>query len=308
MVFGTVLVLLVGLSAVVKASDLGAASAYNVYVLKDLNQNGGTTQGSIAAGGNASLASVSIGGSASGSTQPALVVGGTLTVTGGGSISNGGIYAGGNTNLPAYYYTNYSVHSNSNSLPMDFSLTSQYLVKESAYLGKLSGTGTVTDSYNKITLTGTNSGVNVFYVSSTQLATAWGLYVDVPTGATAVVNVEGTQVSFKNGVNSADGGYSLDSSRVLYNFYQASEVDLGGINIQGSVLAPNATVNFNGGNFDGTLVAGDLVEQNLAMGYSKFQGNLPTAPVPEPSSAMGFGFGLIGMAGVAWRRLRSSIA
>lgn len=298
---------LLGFASVATAADLGMAEDYNVFTINKLDQDGGTTQGSIAAGGNATIKSASIGGSPTGSAQPAVVVGGNLTIKNGGSISHGGICVGGNTNLPSYYYTNYSVQSNCSSLPVDFSMASRYLVSESSYLGALSSTGAVTNSYNKLTLTGTSTGVNVFYVSSTQLSGAWGLYVDVPKGATAVVNVEGKQVTFKNGVNSADGGFSLDASRVLYNFYEASEVNLGGLTLNGSVLAPNATVNFKGGNLNGTMVAYNFNESSLAIGKSRFQGTLPS-PVPEPSGAMAFCLGAMGLVGAIWRRTQSTNA
>jgi choice-of-anchor A domain-containing protein len=45
---------------------------------------------------------------------------------------------------------------------------------------------------------------------------------------------------------------------VLFNFYQATTLRFEGVGIEGSVLAPNAKVEFSNGNINGVLAVGSL--------------------------------------------------
>ena len=55
------------------------------------------------------------------------------------------------------------------------------------------------------------------------------------------------------------GGSSEWCSRILYNLHEAQTLALGGIGVQGSVLAPYATLDGSGGNIDGQLVVRNLI-------------------------------------------------
>ena len=80
------------------------------------------------------------------------------------------------------------------------------------------------------------------------------------------------------------GGLLLDDAEhVLFNLPTATTVNIQGVGLLGSLLAPLADVHFNSGNIDGTLIANNLDgygESHLHL----FQGNLPTPPVPPPPS------------------------
>ena len=66
---------------------------FTIYTLGDLTLNSGSVQGRVAAGGNATLSSISIGNGLSGISD-VLIVGGDLNYSG-GSVKNGNVVYGG---------------------------------------------------------------------------------------------------------------------------------------------------------------------------------------------------------------------
>ncbi len=97
------------------------------------------------------------------------------------------------------------------------------------------------------------------------------LTVRVPSGATALVNVTGTTARV------ADMGFDLgeaDAGHVLYTFADATDLTLSGVGVEGSILAPRASVSFTSGVITGTLVAGTLNGPGQA-NLAPFTGCLP---------------------------------
>ncbi|HMV67419.1 MAG TPA: choice-of-anchor A family protein, partial [Myxococcota bacterium] len=121
----------------------------------------------------------------------------------------------------------------------------------STLLWLVPATGTTSFQYGTLTLTGARPGVNVFTVDAAWLAAAHTLNIDVPPGAAAIVNVQGASASMMNMGIFLHGG---TAARTIYNFYGTTRLDLAGVGVPGTILAPWADVTFDNGSQLGLLV------------------------------------------------------
>ncbi len=241
----------------------------NVIVFKDANPNGADAEGRMWVGGNLTMN----GGYAVNATTIdelkttcndwALVVGGNIVgdpIVPAGKVAYGGTFNGAFAGACGIY----------RSKPVDFvALEAKFLAYSAAFKAypekdpSTKGTAAVNGGY--LVLTGTNAKLNVFDITATQLASA-GLKFVVPATSSIIVNISGTTVSWTGkGFVMPDGstgtcktGASSWCHRILYNMYEATSVYGSGIGIQGSVLAPFATVDGGGGNIDGQLICKNL--------------------------------------------------
>lgn len=281
-------VLVSGISTL-RAATYSLASGYNIYVLGDLKLSNVDAEGRVAVAGNAKLANYGIGSKFSGNPSAAgttLVVGGDLDYRGGevhyGSAVHGGTLTG-NFGIPR--------GSVSQGNPLDFAGLSNELTTASSYLGALESTGTTTLQWGGVYLTGTGKDLNVFTLEAAALASANHFVIDAPAGATVLVNITGNAGTMKGmGFDfrdyNGDGTGSTSMQKVLYNFVDATSLNIHSIGVKGSILAPKANVTFQNGNIDGQLIAGSLEGNGEAHQYA-FEGDLPSSlQVPEPSSLL----------------------
>ena len=268
---------------------MSLASTYNVYILGNMTESNVDSEGRVAVAGNANLTNFGIGSKFSSnpsSAGNALVVGGNLAYNG-GEVHYGNLVYGGT--LTGNFGSPNGTRTQGTAL--DFATTNSYLLTASNYWGSLSATGSTINNYGGIQLVGTNSELNVFTLSGAVLASSWGITIDAPAGSTVLVNVTGTSDIFQNmGINfqdlNSDGKGVTDKQHVIYNFTDATSLSISGISVQGTVLAPKATVTFGNGNIEGQLIAGNLNGNGEAHNYL-FTGSLPTpVSVPEPSALL----------------------
>lgn len=271
-----------------KAASLSLADPYNVFIFGDMTESNVDSEGRVAVGGNANLTHFGIGSGFRNRPQEAgtaLVVGGNLTYNGGEVHYGSVLYAGsltGSVNTPN--------GKTSQGRLIDFVGARNTLLTASQYWAGLPATGQTIDYYGGVRLIGTDSQLNVFNLSGSLLSRAWGLTIDVPAGSTVLVNIDGDANRFANlGISfsdlNGDGKGVTDKQKVLYNFYEATSLTISGISVQGSLLAPNAAVDFGNGNIEGNLIAQSLKGSGEAHQYL-FNGNLPEVlTVPEPSVA-----------------------
>jgi choice-of-anchor A domain-containing protein len=298
-----------GFSQKASAADLGLAGNYILFATGDVSQQDSDIDGALAAGGSVTLTDSGVGSSLSSSQKSSLinddvlVAGGSVTLTNGefhGNVVYGTSYSGSSATI------NGTV---SQGTPINFSATGASLVSLSTNLSTLTPIETVTNTTQaeEITLTGNNSSLDVFDVSGEALYHANGFAINVPTGATVVINVSGTNDNGTSGSGTSDtlqnfgftiNGTSADNGTnqedVLFNFYQATSLTAGSITIDGSILAPNAAFTFNSGSVQGNVVVASYSGSGEIEDYP-FQGNLPSS-VPEPSPFLGslvaVGFGI----------------
>jgi choice-of-anchor A domain-containing protein len=160
-------------------------------------------------------------------------------------VSYGGVLIEGTASVLGGY-----VHEK----PFDFTKYNQKMLDDSASLAAQTPNGSVASAPSGgVLLTGTKTGLNVFEVAASAIT---GLTIQIPAGSTALINVTGTTVSLQNFQVQLKGGASAD--HIFYNMPQATQLNVSGISVLGSILAPKATLLFNNGNINGQLIVYDL--------------------------------------------------
>lgn len=226
-------------------APIGAA---NVYAIHDFSAHSSDVEGAIVAGGNVSLQNYSVNAKnkdAFGAKDIAVAAGGNLKLSN-GSINNGVVYAGGTTSL-----TSAPAVGTTATSPVDFAGAEAYYKTLANSLAQLDPTGSVSALWSGVKVRGSGAGaVDVFNVPASMFAnsSSWTLENLTP-GQTLIFNVSGAAGTFNN------GGISftpLDNYNVLFNFYEASSLNVKGV--IGSVLAPYATVSENWGQVNGNVI------------------------------------------------------
>ena len=146
---------------------------------------------------------------------------------------------------------------------VDFDALSENVNRYSDALALLETTGTVAVGNGMVTLVGTDPDLNVFNIDGAELTNANAFSIQVPDTSTVLVNISGTDVSMMNMGFEVQGGMCRGAGgtmchNVLFNFYEAETLTLDGIGVQGSVLAPHASLSFSSGNIDGQVIVYNL--------------------------------------------------
>ena len=246
------------------------------------------------------------------------VIGGNLsgaTFFGGGNVpSSPDLYLFGKLNSSLnlnsggslYYAGTTSQHVNYNgggklyaTLPNALSYYTDPLIALSTQLSGLTataGTSFVNGKFNA----GSNTGIVVFDISGSALASDLVNHDISFTGAgvtSYIINVIG------NFTDPSSTHFNVDQQDALFNFEDAASVNLG--QWGASILAPDAAVKItSGGNIEGSLFAQSFLGGGELHNNNLFDGALPIAAAPEPSTwAMMFA-GFAGLAFLGWRRAR----
>ncbi|MBL9122619.1 MAG: choice-of-anchor A family protein [Planctomycetaceae bacterium] len=340
LVWGSVLAL--GVSPAWAAfANLGPAGDFNLFLFGDNTQFNSDVEGRLAVGGNVDFTTKNSSFTVGSKSDPNginLVVGGNFknqwnTLTGGmivngnvdwmGPTITGAVNVNGNADfhnsggsiggpvnvVGTYTRPQWGFPPNAASpvvtpLPFDFAAVQSYLQSESAYLASLAPNGSKSIQFQQVHLTaaGPAEGLYTFNVTGAELTAAagHGLFISAPAGSTVVVNVDGAANNFNSMGIFLTG---VDRQHVLYNFSQSTSLFIDSISIEGTILAPYASVNFNNGQINGTIIANNLTgggESHLHL----FQGTLPS-PVPEPSTLVLGACGALALGTVAWRKRRA---
>lgn len=251
--------------------NLGPAADYNVFVLEDINQPSSDTQGKMAVGRDATLTNYSIGDQLPivQDLNDVFIVGNNLTF-GSGSVYGGNVVYGNATNLPkmSVTITDGTLRQDSK---IDFAEAASYLQNLSCQLGGYTvNSTTVSDEWGNVTCTGAQPFLNVFSIADTVINKAGNVDLTAPNGSVVVVNILGKDVNWKGGLTIT----GTDITNVIYNFPEAQNITIGGIDVRGSILAPFAHVNFTAGVQNGQMIAKSITGAGQ-FNNAKFIGNVP---------------------------------
>ncbi len=110
--------------------------------------------------------------------------------------------------------------------------------------------------YNTLTMTGTDPELNVFAISQSQLSNTYSFVINVPFGASVIINVAGGSPILAN------AGFSgaVAQNQILWNFPDAGSLTMTGVGLPGSILAPSASAQLRNGSVTGTVVVGSAVQ------------------------------------------------
>lgn len=245
---------------------------FNVITFGNFTQSGTDTEGRLAVGGTATLQWYAVGLELSADASRYDLIAKDLVFTG------GSIYKGSVAYFNSASVNNATVYGQvvQDTSALNFTNVKTKALSQSSQLNSLAVNGTTTVQYwggptAQITLTGADTTRNVFSLSGTDLSNANTLNINVPANSTVVINVSGTQVSMSNFGIFLSGA---TKSNIVFNMPSANSLNISGIGIQGSILAPLADVNFSSGQFNGSLVSQSVVG-NGQFNHATFQGCIP---------------------------------
>lgn len=165
-----------------------------------------------------------------------------------------------------------------------------------------------------MTFNALSAGLNVFDIDTSILSDTNTINLNIGANSTVLINVSGTTVRLDGGmaINGVNGGG--DSSKVLFNFHDATSFAVGNMDQGGSALAPTADYYGGGGVINGQLIVNSFTGDAWNWRGRRDPGEqcevrrrplslVPPGAVPEPAT-WALMIGGFGMAGAMLRRQR----
>jgi len=232
----------------------------NVLVFNNATPTGADVEGRMFVGGDATLpGGYSVGASLERDCDRRdLIVGGDLVFPSGG-VHNGFVSIGGDYTPSAG--TGFTCGWEQNANAYDFETAERELTEYSQQLASFQANGTTDTSYGALAFTGTDPEVNVFHVDAAVFVGVNEIRMDVPQTSTVVINVSGSSVEMRS-FGFADGeckaGVTEECHAIIWNCYEAEDILITGIGLQGTLLAPQADLNLETGMIDGQVIVQNL--------------------------------------------------
>lgn len=254
---------------------LGNAKEFSAYIFGNYNASNSSIDGSLAVGGNINVSSYSIA-----TNELNYLSSYSLIVEGNASYDNGIIFsgkvrvAGDISQISDSVLNNLPAGINIENQPLEYSIQDSlpYYQELSTSLSELPVNGSVTEKWEGVYLQGDcSSQLQVFNFDGESIKDAHTLDVKcIPANATVIINITGSNIVFNNKSLST---LTPHRERVIFNFYQANEINLSSIKIEGTILAPNAAINAENGDAIGTVIAKSW-QGNMHLGNVTFVGTL----------------------------------
>lgn len=289
---------------------LSNLSDYNALVFDTFEASGSDVEGSAAVGGSLMTTDYSFGAA----LDPDLAANSpVLVLSGNADLTRTRIYYGDFYHFGAGRLFNSQVDGRlRNESLLDFLALEQHYDTLSSELASLEPTGTAVAEFNQLRLTGESDSVfHVFTVTPDLWKDQNGgdvtvIDLEIPDGSTAIINVAGTEaelsaMGFADRVNDAGSPFRRNT---LFNFFEANDVTLRNIGLEGSVLAPGATLVHEDGVVYGQVIS-DNFFGNGQVDLEPFEGLL-AAPVPEPRSSCAAAWAIAWLLALRHARMRTS--
>ena len=298
------------------SSGASLLTPYNVIVSGSFNDSG-DVGGGLAVGGSATLGTLNVADGLNGEPLTAFPNDTTLVITGGAS---GGELAAGNYYIspPDATFFNNGTGTKDTTDPVSTSMA-PFSAQSTAWSldATTAGDGCSTNTITHVTTCSvTKVGLNVIDLSAAQASEIGsGNALDI-TGVSStswlIINVAGTSDTLSgdmqiDGHPNAGNSSPIGAEDVLFNFYNATSLTLGGSSM-GSVLAPGANVIGGGGQFVGSLVAESFIA-GTSCGGTEFENfTFQGGSAPEPAPVLFVGVGMMALALFLRRRGKNRIA
>lgn len=268
-------------------SALGIAGDYNAFVFGSANVTA-SLKGNLAAGGNTTTSGVDINESNGSRVPYAIVTGGDLDFRN-GTIYGNILHQGSFTKVDSGNIVNGTYTKGS---LIDFEAARSYYQNLADKLADVTPNGTYELKDRGIYLSGDGTGKDAlvnFKIPFEDFNQAGWTNVDNLSGKNMIYTITGKTVT----VNKAFGlpKQVNGGDHVIYNFPDAKAVNISGVEINGSVLAPLAVLNFTNGQIHGNVIAAQLNAKSL-IDVKPYAGPLPivmptatptATPTPTPS-------------------------
>jgi len=248
---------------------------FNALVFKNFIASSSGVQGALFVGGNCSVASYSVGDkieTAGNGGMDSLVVGETLLFKSGRAKGNV-VYSGSDSDIHSSV-TNGALAVIQSNERYDFEAAHGHYSALTLSLKSLPATGDVETTDWSLQFRGVMSSPEVFDVSCEALQARSSVSMaDISTGVNAIVfNVGGRYCNLKD-----LSILNLNSDLALWNFYEATDLVLDGVQFPGSILAPYADVVATSGSVIGQVVANSW-QGSSQIEFSPFRGCVDTIP------------------------------
>jgi choice-of-anchor A domain-containing protein len=277
-------------------------SEWNLIVKNDVTTSS-EVDGSTLIGGNLTGTSNYSIHSVTASNGDGLAVGGNL-VSGNIQINNGGNLRLGGTNTATVNLNGGGATIIDPTVSAQVAADFTYLDSLSANLAALTPNGTLdgAGNFNAVPVNMGGQLVAVYNVTAASLTGLGQLNLNLGSANSVIINVSGDPVSFVAPPNIIGGFNQANSSKILWNLTEATNVSVNN-SFNGALLAPLADLKVLGGGMNGTVAVASISQQSAEIRDFTYTGYLP--PVPEPSSIVLAGLAGVGMIAWRWRR-RSS--
>ncbi|MEG0864353.1 MAG: choice-of-anchor A family protein, partial [Clostridia bacterium] len=274
----------------------------NVFILGNQTQTGGFAEGGVYVGGTAHYTSYNVGTTLPVVYPPnplprsySLYVLGNMNITGGSNTQNSALSPSGT--LTTYSMTSVGGLAGQplivdewhypNENLIDWLECTSYSLAELAVNGVAALTGTV------LTFTGTDPSQNYFTIdgdsilgSGTPIGNITQVNLNVPAGATALINVIGTNLALNNITTLLNGATptAAQSQNILWNMPIAAALAFNST-IYGSILAPSASTTAAAASQQYGTIYTENLYGSLVSRSAIFTGKLPEFSDPSFTSS-----------------------
>jgi len=222
----------------------GGATNYMAVILSNVDLAEGELDAPVLIGGNAELSIVFADNTSF--PQPfSVYVNGSLHVTAfmvsnSGDVDCGGTVTGG----IVFFASTGALNTNAPDPSLDITGYISYLRTLSTFWSNMTPTGTVTQSGTELIFNCNSTqnvlGYQVFSVSASLFPYGFSTdYTSCDSSQTLIINVNGTSVTLAGGIIDET---SIPPSQVIYNFYSATSLEIDFTTIDGTLMAPLATL------------------------------------------------------------------